>query len=145
MKVLSFDAERCTGCYICEEVCSKTWFKAVDRDKSAIVIRDGDGPLLSSLYCVQLGDCINVCPTEAIYRDKRGIVRIRRKLCVGCLSCIGFCPYLAMLHHREHSIPFKCVACGKCADECPADALEIVEVETPSSPGIQTQVQGVTE
>jgi carbon-monoxide dehydrogenase iron sulfur subunit len=129
MKVLSYDPELCVGCHVCEDVCSHTWFKATDREQSSIRIHDeGEGPL-RAVFCVQCGECIAVCPTEALYQDKRGIVRIRKSLCVGCLSCVGFCPYLAMYYHRDQTEPFKCIACGKCADECPADALSVVETE----------------
>ena len=135
MKVLSFDPELCVGCHICEETCSDTWFKVTDPQKSSIRIYDDDGEgLLRAVFCNQCGACIAVCPTEALYRDKNGIVRIRKKQCVGCLSCVGFCPYLVMFYHPDQVEPFKCIACGKCADECPADALAIVEVETPASP-----------
>jgi len=93
----------------------------------------GEG-LLRAVFCNQCGACIAVCPTAALYRDKNGIVRIRKKQCVGCLSCVGFCPYTGMFYHPDQVEPFKCIACGKCADDCPADALAIVEVETPASP-----------
>ncbi len=138
MKVLSYNPERCVGCHTCEEVCSDTWFKVTDAEKSSIRIHDdsGSGPL-RAVYCVQCGDCIAVCPTEALSRDKKGIVRIQKKLCVGCLSCVGFCPYSAMFYHPDQTEPFKCIACGQCAKTCPADALEIVEVETPRAPGLQ--------
>ena len=137
MKVLSYDAGLCTGCYICEEVCSETWHKVNDAEKSNIRIHDdGDGNL-SAVYCVQCGDCIEVCPSDALYRDKKGIVRVRKKLCVGCLSCVGFCPYLAMRYHADQTEPFKCIACGNCAKECPAEALAVVEAESSSPPGIQ--------
>jgi Pyruvate/2-oxoacid:ferredoxin oxidoreductase delta subunit len=46
---------------------------------------------------------------------------------VGCLACVGFCPYQVMRHHAHQTEPFKCVACGNCAKECPADALVIVD------------------
>ncbi|HET91204.1 MAG TPA: 4Fe-4S dicluster domain-containing protein [Chloroflexi bacterium] len=137
MKVLSYDPELCVGCYICEEVCSETWHKVNDATKSNIRIHDDGEGGLSANYCVQCGECIEVCPTGALSRDKRGIIRLKKKLCVGCLSCVGFCPYLAMRYHRDQVEPFKCIACGKCADECPAEALAIVEVETPSAPGLQ--------
>jgi len=136
MKVLSYDPELCVGCYICEEVCSYTWFKVADAEKSSIRIHDADQDvdpgqpapgLLSAVFCNQCGECIDVCPTEALSRDRRGIVRLRKKLCVGCLSCVGFCPYQAMCYHRDQAEPFKCVACGKCVQECPAEALAIVD------------------
>ena len=127
MQVLSYDPELCVGCYICEEVCSETWFKVADAEKSSIRIYDeGAGPFLSAVFCNQCGECIEVCPTEALYQDKKGIVRLRKKLCVGCLSCVGFCPHGAMFYHADRTEPFKCIVCGKCVEECPADALVIV-------------------
>ncbi len=128
MQVLSYDPELCVGCYICEEVCSETWFKVADAEKSSIRIHDdGAGLLLSAVFCNQCGECIAVCPTEALYQDRKGIVRLRKKLCVGCLSCVGFCPHGAMFYHADRTEPFKCIVCGKCVEECPADALTINE------------------
>jgi carbon-monoxide dehydrogenase iron sulfur subunit len=128
MRVLEYNAERCVGCYVCQEVCSETWFKVTDAERASIRIHDDDPDApLRAVFCVQCGDCIHVCPTEALSRDKRGVVRVNKRLCVGCLSCVGFCPYQAMFHHRSQSEPFKCVACGRCAQECPAEALAVVE------------------
>jgi len=129
MKVLSYNPELCVGCYVCEDVCSETYFKVTDTEKSSIRIYEKNKGeiLLSATFCIQCGECIAVCPTEALSKDKRGIVRLRKKLCVGCLSCVGFCPYGAMFYHPDQPEPFKCIACGKCAQECPNEALAIVE------------------
>lgn len=127
MKVLSYDPELCVGCHICEEVCSDTWFKVTDVDKSSIRILDDERGALSAVFCNQCGACVGVCPTGALYRDRKDIVRVQKKLCVGCLSCVGFCPYLAMFYHRDQTVPFKCIACGQCVEECPAEALAIVD------------------
>ncbi len=130
MKVLVFDSERCDGCGVCEQTCSQTWFKVADKDKSAI--RIVEAPDLAGRYqavvCSQCGECIDVCPTLAIARDKAGIVRIRKSECVGCLSCVGFCPLLAMRVHPDDIVPFKCVACGKCVEACPTGALSIQDL-----------------
>ena len=127
MKVLAFDQGLCVGCRVCEEVCSETWFKVTDAARSSVRIRDeGHGPLHAD-FCVQCGECIDVCPSGALSRDRRGVVRIDDKLCVGCLSCVGFCPYGAMFYVQVEAAPFKCVACGRCARECPAEALAIVD------------------
>ena len=127
MKVLSYDPDACVGCYICEEVCSETWFKGTDAEMSSIRIHDdGDGSL-SAIFCNQCGECITVCPTGALSKDRKGIIRLRKKLCVGCLSCVGFCPYGAMFYHPDQTEPFKCNVCGKCVEECPAEALTINE------------------
>jgi len=32
-----------------------------------------------------------------------------------------------MLKHTEGEAPIKCIACGACAKECPAEALEIFQ------------------
>jgi carbon-monoxide dehydrogenase iron sulfur subunit len=133
MKVLSYDPELCVGCYVCEETCSETWHKVTDKEKSNIRIHvgadAGGGGNLSAVFCIQCGECIEVCPTQALSRDKRGIVRLNKKLCVGCLACVGFCPYQAMFYHPDQAEPFKCIACGQCAKECPADALAVIDQE----------------
>ena len=43
MKVLSYNPELCVGCYICEEVCSDTWFKVTDTEESSIRIYEESG------------------------------------------------------------------------------------------------------
>jgi Fe-S-cluster-containing dehydrogenase component len=132
MKVLSYRPELCVGCHVCEEVCSHTWFKVTDVEKSRIRIQITEEGPLQAVHCVQCGDCIQVCPTEALYRDRRGIVRFRKNLCVGCLSCVGFCSYEAMFMHPDEEEPFNCIACGLCVKECPAEALAIIDVEEPA-------------
>lgn len=130
MKVLVFDPELCDGCLVCEETCSQTWFKEVNREKSAIRILDVEGQpeRYQANICIQCGECIDICPVLAIKRDKRGVVRIDKNLCVGCLSCVGFCPYVAMRAHPDSTVPFKCVACGSCAKKCPMGALSVQDV-----------------
>ena len=135
MRVLVFDASRCTGCHTCEETCSQTWFKVVDRGLSSIQIvePEGDGPY-QAITCTQCGECIDVCPTRALSRAKNGVVRRDLALCVGCLACVGFCrvgaPHgAAMRAHPAYVEPFKCVACGACARACPEGALEVTVVK----------------
>ncbi len=130
MRVLIFKPELCNGCRICEEVCSQTLFKEANAEKSAIRISEiaGQPGHYEALICNQCGECIDICPTMAIWRDKRGIVRIRKRLCVGCLSCVGFCPTLAMCIHADYVVPFKCVTCGKCAEACPTGALSVEDL-----------------
>jgi NAD-dependent dihydropyrimidine dehydrogenase PreA subunit len=37
-----------------------------------------------------------------------------------------------MFYHPDQTVPLKCVACGQCAKECPAEALAVIEVEMPT-------------
>ncbi len=134
MKVLHFYPERCIGCGTCEEVCSMTYFKVADPEKSAIRIfePETEGEPYVATFCNQCGECIDECPVMALSRLKTGVVRVNKRLCVGCYACVGFCPILVMRTHPDQEHPFKCVACGKCVEACPEHALEIIEVEDPA-------------
>lgn len=126
MKVLVVDEALCAGYGNCEEVCSKTWFKEANREKSCIrMTPTNEGYSLN--VCNQCGECITVCPVEALYRDKRGIVRLNAEECIGCLSCVGFCPTQSMFTAAGVDKPFKCISCGVCVKECPSGALKIVD------------------
>lgn len=125
MKVLVTDHGRCIGCRLCEDVCSQAWFKQIDSSLSCIRIGSLGNAEWSMAVCNQCGECIAICPALAISRDKTGVVRIKKDLCVGCLSCVGFCPTLTMYYREPDPVPFKCISCGLCAKECPADALSI--------------------
>ena len=130
MKVLIRREDLCTGCGSCELACSKTWFKEENPAKSRIrVTKTETGYSLNA--CTQCGDCMPLCPVEALTRDKMGVVRLNNKSCVGCLNCVGFCPTLSMFIAEGEDKPFKCIACGVCVKACPNGALAIEEVTAP--------------
>jgi Fe-S-cluster-containing hydrogenase component 2 len=125
MKVLVTDEDLCIGCHLCEDVCSKAWYKQIDRELSSIRITSLGDAEWGMAVCSQCGECIDVCPTGALYRDKAGIVRLKKKECVGCLSCVGFCPTLTMFYHESQVEPIKCISCALCVKECPTGALAV--------------------
>ncbi|MEL7649324.1 MAG: 4Fe-4S binding protein [Sedimentibacter sp.] len=124
MKYLAKDDSKCIQCGMCEEVCSTTYFKEKNRDKSCIQISVDKADIN---VCNQCGECIDICPVMAISRDKLGVVRINKKACVGCFMCVGFCPSISMRQHDDYIEPFKCVACGLCAQKCPTGAIYMSE------------------
>lgn len=124
MKLLDKDPSLCIGCRECEKACSKLWFKEDNREKSCIRIEEGTNDIT---VCNQCGECINICPTQALYRDKAGIIRLDKKKCVGCFMCVGFCPTCSMFMHDDYIEPFKCVACGQCEKVCPVRAIFVTE------------------
>ena len=110
-----------------------TFYKVADRERSAIRVTPPEvtDPHPRIEFCDQCGECIAICPTQALYRAKNGIVRLRKQDCVGCLACVGFCPTLVMYVVPDDPVPFKCIACAKCVDVCPTEALNMVEAEVP--------------
>lgn len=55
-KIIKIDAQRCNGCGLCAAACHE----------GAIGMVDGVAKLLRDDYCDGLGDCLPVCPTDAI-------------------------------------------------------------------------------
>ena len=127
MKRLVKDESLCIGCGNCEEICSKAYFKEVNEEKSCIKVKEVDNNKHEIIICTQCGECAKVCPVLALTSDSKGVIRLNKKECVGCLMCVGFCPEDAMMQHDDYIEPFKCIACGLCAKNCPTDALKIVE------------------
>ena len=126
MRKLVADSGKCTGCGVCEEICSKAYFKAADKEKSAIRIVWDEG-CHSIEVCDQCGDCVKMCSPVALSRADNGVVRIVHDKCVGCLVCVAECLRGYMRYHDDLPVPFKCVACGLCAKNCPSGALTVAD------------------
>jgi len=131
MKILAVINELCTGCGECERICAMTFHKSPDRDKSSIRVEAVADGGYRVAFCDQCGECIAVCPTQALVRIKNGIVRLHAEACVGCMACVGFCPTLVMYPIPNSYVPIKCIACGKCVPVCPTGALFMVDVDVP--------------
>ena len=137
MRQLTIDMNKCeigreTCRHVCEVDCAKKVFKVDDSALAALHIRGSAGGQSIAILCDQCGDCVAVCPADALSRNKLGVVIIDKKICVGCFTCIGFCEQGAFERKPGALVPHKCTSCGICVKACPHAALAIVEVPEPA-------------
>ncbi len=99
------------------------------------------GPRACKNGCIGMGDCVRVCPFDAMEIGRFGIVEIDPVRCTGCGLCVAACPKKILeLYPRNHRVELACVArekvgavrpkcmigcttCQKCVGACPAGAV----------------------
>ncbi|MBW2146113.1 MAG: 4Fe-4S dicluster domain-containing protein [Deltaproteobacteria bacterium] len=145
MKVIGVHLDRCTGCKTCELYCAvergsvgKTLFKAVQESPApqprVRVEGSNDAPLpFQCRHCLQ-APCLNACLTGALVRDpETNMVVVHEDRCIACWTCTMYCPYGVIFPWPQREMALKCDRCAYmespvCVDVCPANALELVEV-----------------
>jgi Fe-S-cluster-containing dehydrogenase component/CRP-like cAMP-binding protein len=89
------DLDRCTRCDDCVRACAAT------HDNNPRFLRHGpsSGRLMIANACMHCADpvCMIGCPTGAIHRESfAGQVVINPVTCIGCTACANNCPYDAI-------------------------------------------------
>ncbi len=135
-KVILVNFEKCVGCRTCEMVCSLSHGKAIDPYHSRIKVIKWENAVHSvPINCRQCEDapCSEICPTEAISRDKRfSRTKINYDKCIGCRSCIDVCPFGAMAFNSLEKKVFKCDLCDGeplCVKFCAYSVLDYINAE----------------
>lgn len=101
------------------------------------------GPKDCIYGCIGYGDCVEVCPYDAIMICN-GVARINPIMCRACKMCINTCPKglitLMPLHEAKSAVLCKnhdkgaltrkecktgCIGCMKCVKVCPEEAIVI--------------------
>ena len=134
-KVLMIDYEKCTGCRLCELVCSVKHEGASNPARSRIKIVkwewEGRYVPMGCQQC-QSAPCMAVCPVKAISRNEEmGRVEIDYDVCIGCRMCVAVCPFGGMGFDIMASRVVKCDLCDgdpQCVRFCEPGAIQYVDV-----------------
>ncbi len=133
-KVLMINHEKCTGCRLCELVCSVKHDGVSNPTRSRIKVMKWE---MEGLYipmsCQQCQDapCLNACPVGAISRNEElARVEVDYDICIGCRTCVSVCPFGAMSFNGIDRKVIKCDLCDgdpQCARFCDIKAVEYVD------------------
>jgi RnfABCDGE-type electron transport complex B subunit len=95
--------------------------------------------------CLGFGDCVKVCPFDAITMSEEDIPIVDENKCKACSKCVLVCPkklfslvlqknrvYVACSSHdlgkdTKLVCPVGCIACRKCEQVCPVDAIHVMD------------------
>ncbi len=135
---------RCTGCRVCELVCSEAHEGTFQPNKARIQVVSFDETVQDvPIVCQQCPDapCQEACPQDAISRnsDTTAVV-VDRELCIQCGACVQACVIgldqiepdhkLAIRLDDDKEMPLKCDLCDgdpQCVKFCPTEALVLAE------------------
>ena len=136
-KALVTDYKKCTGCRLCEMVCSVKHEGVVNPQRTRINIAKWETKGLTvPMVCKQCEDapCIAACPTNARMRDEElGRVIVNYDRCIGCKTCVIACPFGAINWDPLSKKVISCDLCDgepQCARFCETGALLYIEAST---------------
>lgn len=132
MSYLYADPLECTGCRICELMCSIHNEKTINPKKARLRVTRVEPAIDMPVACRNCAKppCAEICPAGAIKKLKNGLVVVNPEKCIGCKACVDACPFGAIYIHPDKHVAIKCTLCGYCVDHCPMQCLHIVTSET---------------
>lgn len=131
----------CNGTNLPEE--KKYEYQGINTCRAAKLLYSGDN--YCTFACVGYGDCVKVCPRDAICLNEKGVASIDPRKCIGCGLCVSECPsgLIKLIRDTERVVVvcnnhYKgaavrrfcnngCIACGKCERSCPEGAIKVVD------------------
>lgn len=131
---LVLDIERCTGCGICELVCSAVKGGVFNPKMACLKIHSGyeKGDLvIGGEFCDLCLECVETCPTGAI-TSENGSLSVDQESCSECGLCVDACPY-GIIHLSSSGKLLICDHCGgspECVSWCPHEAIRKEESAT---------------
>jgi len=145
----AIDQRTCIGCHACTVACKteheiplgqfRTWVKYVDSGTFPDSTRD-----FAVMRCNHCTDapCVQICPTNALFKRDDGIVDFDGESCIGCKSCMQACPYDAIYIDADTNTAAKCNFCAHrvdaglepaCVTVCPTHSIWVGDLDDGSS------------
>jgi Fe-S-cluster-containing dehydrogenase component/formate-dependent nitrite reductase membrane component NrfD len=143
------DNRKCIGCHACTVACksehdvpigvNRTWVKYVEKGEFPDTRR-----LFNVMRCNHCADapCVEICPTEALYTRKDGIVDFDDRRCISCKACTQACPYDSIYINPDTFVAQKCNYCTHrtdiglepaCVVVCPEHAIISGDMDNPET------------
>jgi carbon-monoxide dehydrogenase iron sulfur subunit len=124
---LILNEEKCTGCKICELICSATHQGVFNTKKTHIKIIVGTmkttrkRQLKSCTLCLS---CTKNCLTGAITFNNKWLV-VNSELCTNCGQCVDVCPegVIFLNNDGKVEVPDFCQGNPSCIEWCPHQAI----------------------
>jgi Fe-S-cluster-containing hydrogenase component 2 len=130
-KKIVVNDSKCTGCRLCELICSALKVGEFKPTSSRIkVVSDSRTGISTPKVCLQCEEpwCQAVCANSAIERNSiTGAITISEEKCNGCQECIDACPYGCIEFDDMVGIAVKCDLCNanpRCVEVCYPKAIE---------------------
>lgn len=127
MSKIKVNSNKCTGCMICELVCSIAKNEEVNPKRARIRVKETFPIPGSPIVCSQCKKplCREVCPVNAIEINDVSIT-INYDKCTKCMKCVKVCPFNAVFIDVKDGKPIICDLCNgdpQCVKYCPKGAL----------------------
>lgn len=122
------DARKCSGCRMCEQICSFYHEREFNPRKARIkvLIREKKG-IYAPLFCIQCKKCLPACKRNALSWDQQvGVIRVDLNRCNGCGLCIPVCEQAAIILDPTTKKVNICDLCDgepQCVKWCQQEAL----------------------
>jgi len=127
LKKIQLEQERCTGCGLCEMVCSLSREGKMDLTVSRIQIDPSSENDYQPRICLQCQKCppSEVCPSGAFQWDKAtGVVKVVKEACDGCGLCVSECPLSSVFEENGRILVCNlCEGKPKCVEVCHKQAI----------------------
>jgi Fe-S-cluster-containing dehydrogenase component/formate-dependent nitrite reductase membrane component NrfD len=156
----AIDLRKCIGCHACTIACkaeheipvgvNRCWVKTVEKGTFPATRR-----LFFPVLCNQCDEapCARICPTNALFKRRDGIVDLHGDACIGCRACMVACPYDQLFIDPNTHTAEKCNFCANrvenellpaCVIVCPTECRIFGDLDDPTSEVARiAQLEGV--